>query len=252
MGADQNHDWQQLAASALEWWRDAGVDTLVGDDPFDWLAAEEALAVASAAQTPPHARAAAPTAPQEAAALPQALDAFLAWRTGQHAPESSWGVTLVSASGPIDADLMILVDCPERDEGDSLLRGAAGRLFDRMLAAIGRSRADVYLASVCAARPTAGRMPRDIEARLGEIARHHAGLAGPRRLLVLGDAASRAILAANVMEARGRLQVLNYKTGTSTEVVASFHPRMLLERPTLKAEAWKDLQMLSAGMGNTK
>lgn len=252
MGADQNHDWQQLAASALEWWRDAGVDVLVGDDPFDWLAAEEPLAVASPAPSTPQFRAPALAAASDAIELPQALDAFLAWRIGQAAPESSWGVTLVSASGPVDADLMVLVDCPERDEGDSLLGGAAGRLFDRMLAAIGRSRADVYLASVCAARPTAGRMPRDIEARLGEIARHHAGLAGPQRLLVLGDAASRAILAANVMEARGRLQVLNHKTGTSTEVVASFHPRMLLERPTLKAGAWKDLQMLSAGMGDKK
>lgn len=246
MGPDQNHDWRQLAASTLEWWRDAGVDVLVGDDPFDWLAAPEPVAVTSAAPA-----AAAPEA--DAAALPQALDAFLAWRIGQAAPEAGWGMTLVSASGPRDADLMILVDCPERDAGDSLLGGAAGRLFDRMLAAIGRSRADVHLASVCAARPIAGRMPRDMEARLGEIARHHAGLAGPRRLLVMGDAASRAILSTNVMEARGRLHVLNHKGGKTTEAVASFHPRMLLERPALKAEAWKDLQMLIAGMtGETK
>ena len=46
MGADQNIDWRQAAASTLEWWRDAGVDVLVGDEPFDWLVAEAPDAVA--------------------------------------------------------------------------------------------------------------------------------------------------------------------------------------------------------------
>jgi DNA polymerase len=239
MGADQTIDWHAAAASALEWWRDAGVDVLVGDDPFDWLAAEEPVAVASPADAAPA---------LSAAALPATIADFLTWRTGEAAPEAEWRVPLVTASGPADADLMILIDCPERDSADSLLGGAAGRLFDRMLAAIGRSRADVHLASVCAARPIAGRMPRDMEARLGEIARQHASLAAPRRLLVMGDAASRAVLSANVMEKRGRLHVLNHNGGKTTEVVASFHPRMLLERPALKAEAWKDLQLLTAGI----
>lgn len=241
MGADQNTDWRMAAASTLEWWRDAGVDVLVGDDPFDWLGAEEPVAVAALAT---------PIAPPPAAgpALPATVAELLAWRIGTDAPESAWGVPMVAASGPVDADLMILIDCPERDAADSLLGGAAGRLFDRMLAAIGRSRADVHLASVCAARPVSGRMPRDLEAQLGEIARHHAGLSAPKRLLVMGDAASRAILSANVMEQRGRLHALNHKDGTSTQVVATFHPRMLLERPALKAEAWKDLQLLTAGM----
>jgi hypothetical protein len=39
MGADQNIDWRMTAASALEWWRDAGVDALVDEDPRDWTAA---------------------------------------------------------------------------------------------------------------------------------------------------------------------------------------------------------------------
>jgi DNA polymerase len=245
MGADQTIDWRQSAASALEWWRDAGVDVLVGDDPFDWLAAEEPLAVTSPETL---AAAAAPLA-APATALPATIAELLAWRIGTAAPEAAWGVPLVASSGPADADLMILIDCPERDSGDSLLGGAAGRLFDRMLAAIGRSRADVHLASVCAARPVSGRMPRDMEERLGEIARHHTGVAAPKRLLVMGDAASRAILSMNVMEARGRLHGLNHNGGKTTQAMASFHPRMLLERPMLKAEAWKDLQLL---IGNSK
>lgn len=245
MGADQNTNWRLAAASVLEWWQDAGVDMLVGDDPFDWLGGEEPVALAS---SPPAQPRGAPLDPPVTATLPATLEELLAWRIGTAAPEAGWGVPLVTASGPTTADLMILIDCPERDSTDSLLGGMAGRLFDRMLAAIGRSRDDVHLASVCAARPAAGRMPRDLEQRLGEIARHHVALVRPKRLLVMGDAASRAILSANVMEARGRLHALNHRVSQTTEVVASFHPRMLLERPALKADAWRDLQLLKRGL----
>ena len=49
MGADQYHRWDELAASALEWWADAGVDVLVNDDARDWLARPAPVAVASPA-----------------------------------------------------------------------------------------------------------------------------------------------------------------------------------------------------------
>ena len=46
---------------------------------------------------------------------------------------------------------------------------------------------------------------------------------------------------------RGRLHGFNHRSG-QTGVVASFHPRLLLDRPALKAEAWKDLQLLMGEM----
>jgi DNA polymerase len=180
--------------------------------------------------------------------LPEDRDAFLAWRSGAEAPDASWGGTAFAATGPADAELVVLVDCPERDDRETLLDGEAGRLLDAMLRAIGHTRADTQVTSVCLRRPTTGRVPRDVEARLGEVARHHVALSGAKRLLVLGDAASRAILGMNAAQARGRWHVLNHKNGTVTHVVASHHPRLLLDRWTLKAEAWKDLSMLEKGM----
>jgi uracil-DNA glycosylase family 4 len=230
MGADQHIDWTRAAASALDWWQAAGVDVLVEDEAFGWLS--------------PAAAASPSATPLAAGALPDTVAAFAAWRHGPDAPEATWGAPLIPGSGPIDADLMILVDCPERDDRDCLLGGAAGRLFDRMLAAIGRSRADVRLAAVCAARPVAGRMPRETEARLAELARHHVALVAPERLLVLGNAASRALLSTELTKARGSLRALNHRNGKSTSVAVSFHPRFLLEKPACKADAWEDLQML--------
>lgn len=62
MGADQNIEWRQAAASAMEWWRDAGVDVLVGDEPFDWLTPEPAELVAPLAPLSPALASLAPAA----------------------------------------------------------------------------------------------------------------------------------------------------------------------------------------------
>jgi DNA polymerase len=175
--------------------------------------------------------------------MPALFADFLNWRAGPAVPEASWGGVAFAATGPETAELMVLVDCPERDDGETLLSGPAGRLFDRMLAAIGLTRDAIHFTSVCAKRPTAGRVHQEVEAQLAAIAQHHVGLVHPKRLLVLGNAASRAILGTDLSNARGRLHAFNHKTG-KTGTVVSYHPRFLLEKPAMKAEAWRDLQML--------
>ena len=231
MGAYQKID--PGFASALEWWADAGVDVLVEDEIRDWFAAPPAKVAAAVAVEP------------GAGALPPTIEAFAAWRLGPDAPEAGWSGVSLAGSGPADAEVMVLVDCPEREDGDAgaLLSGAAGRLFDRMLAAIGLSRETVHLAAVCARRPAAGRVPREIEVRLGEVSRHLVELAAPKRLLLLGEATSRAVLQADRASLRGSLRPFNHKNGQAM-VVATHHPRLLIERPALKAESWRDLRLL--------
>ena len=250
MGADQNIDWQIAAASVLEWWRDAGVDTLADEAPRDWTAAPAPVV----RETKRHA-VAEPSAPV-AAPLPTAIDAYVAWRTGPEAPEAGWSGSPIFASGDPQSDIMIVTDVPDRDDTESgaVLSGAAGRLFDRMLAAIGRDRSSVYIVPMCTIRPVAGRIAPEIEQRLSQLIRHHVAIVEPKRLFVLGNAPSRALTGADVARSRGSLQLVNVEVGQSgstiaVEAVASFHPRLLLERPAEKARAWKDLQMLIAGLG---
>ena len=235
MGADQHHDWAVAAASALEWWRDAGVDVLVEDGPRDWLAT---AAQPRTAQPRP-----APDQPA-AAAMPITLDAFRTWRSGTDLPDAGWSGAAIAAEGPENAALMILADCPDRgDQGRLLSGGATGRLFDRMLLAIGVERSAVHIAAVCLRRPTAGKVPRDAAGRLGEIARHHVALVRPERLLLLGGGATEPVLGLNLVQARGRLHAVNHEAGT-VRVAATHHPRYLLDRPACKAESWKDLRLL--------
>jgi DNA polymerase len=240
MGADQNHDWRSIAASTLEWWRDAGVDCLVEENPRDWLAR---IPVADA--TPLVAREAVVEAPK----LPDTIEDFAAWRLGPAAPEAGWPGQALGTQGDLASGLMILVDMPDREDeaAGALLAGGVGRLFDRMLAAIGRDRQSVYLAALSVKRPPAGRVTDEVAQKLEALVRHQLALTKPKRVLAFGNAASRALTGMDVASARGSLRVVNHDRGT-TEVVASYHPRFLLERPAAKADAWKDLQMLIGGL----
>lgn len=244
MGADQHIDWHEQAASTLEWWRDAGVDVLVEDGVRDWFAAP-----------PPPASRVAVASPRTAAALavadtlPETLDAFIAWRVSDNAPEAKWNVDPIAFASVVDAPLMVLADLPEEsDTAESgVLTGPVGALLDRMLAAIGFARADVALATVAAARPLTGHVPPGSAGELFRLARHHVALARPRRLLLLGDAPRLAMLGDD--GERGGLRVLNHD-GIACPTVASFHPRFLLQHPRMKSEAWRHLQTLIGETGS--
>ena len=242
MGGEYGDQWRQSLASALEWWRDAGVETLAEDEPRDWLARPVAVpeAVAGPASEPVAATAA-PHVP-----LPDTLDAFIAWRMSDAAPEADWLTARIAPSGPADADLMILTEITEADDSDSMMSGAEGRLLDRMLAAIGRKRESAHLASLAWARPLTGQVPGDSEARLVELALHHIALVAPKKLLLLGQTANRVLGTTSGSAFGNGIHDINH-SGGNTEVVATYHPRFLMERSAAKAEAWKHLLLLSRG-----
>jgi DNA polymerase len=65
----------------------------------------------------------------------------------------------------------------------------------------------------------------------------------PQRLLLLGTAVSTALTGQELMAARAGLPDFN-QDGRTMATVATFHPRTLLARPILKAQAWQDLQAI--------
>ena len=87
---------------------------------------------------------------------------------------------------------------------------------------------------------------RTIHATLtnAELARDHVRLAKPRRLLLLGDAAAKVLTGQPLGSARGRVHRIE-----GVRAVATFHPRWLLQRPSDKALAWKDLLLLMSEEG---
>ncbi|MFD1950905.1 uracil-DNA glycosylase family protein [Sphingomonas arantia] len=239
------------ALGALRWWRDAGVDTLVDDEPRDWL--RPAAQLAPIAPTGPRESVeplfeTADVAPSAAPApatepLPATLEAYAAW-CADPATFPDLGPQRVCAAGDPASGIMILGDMPEPGDADAgtLMSGELGRLFDRILAAIGRDRASVYLAALCPARPAGGRIASATAAELVRAAHHHVALAAPKVLLLLGKEAMTAF-GLDWPGARGHLHEINH-IGGKTVAIATFHPRMLLQSPARKADLWADLRLL--------
>ncbi|WP_299327505.1 uracil-DNA glycosylase family protein [Parasphingopyxis sp.] len=228
----------------VSWWREAGVDTIVGDEPRSWLEEPKKPRVAPAAKN--EAPTVAPT--PNMADMPSELAAFRQWLLSSEALAAPISERL-DAIGDPTTGLMILVDMPEQGdrEAGGLLSGDTGLLFDRMLAAIGRDRASAYVVPLSPARIAGGAIDENALETLGSIARHHVALAGPERLLTMSDAPSRVFCGAGLDESRGTQHIFNHDGGT-VSVTATFHPRFLLQQPRFKAQSWKDLQMLIEGI----
>lgn len=230
--------------SLMGWWREAGVDTIVADQPASWLESAKpgvGKSVAKAGRT-------ADAAPAPAEEMPQELPAFRQWllKTGMIDAQRSGRL---DAIGDPASGLMVLLDMPEPEDMSrgALASGESGKLLDRMLGAIGRDRQSAYIATLCPIPIPGGAIDDAMMPALEKIARHHVSLAAPRSLLLMGEAASRALCAANLAQARGSERIVNHDGGT-VSAIATFHPRFLLRQPAFKAESWKDLQLLLEGL----
>ena len=143
--------------------------------------------------------------------------------------------------GPENAAIMLLSDAPTSKTSwrASPIGGEAWELAKRMLAAIRIPVDQAYSASLsCLHLPGTRMSPADREA-CAEIARKHIKLARPKRLLLLGDGPAQALLGKPLPQARGHVHKIE-----GVRTVATFHPRALINQPSNKSLAWKDLLLL--------
>jgi uracil-DNA glycosylase len=222
-------------ASTLRWWEDAGVSVLIDDQSEPWL---------TRGHTAPKAIEIAPPQP---VTLPATLSDLITWM--MEAPEFDFAGPphrRLAPFGSAGAPIMILTDMPELGDVDAhmLFSGETGELLDRMLGALSLDRSQIYCAPLCPGRTPSGRIDDAMILRLQEIARHHIALAAPKRLWLLGQTTSRAILGLDDVAAAPRFHIINH-IGGNVEAIASWHPRLLLQNPRRKAGVWADMQLLA-------
>ena len=103
---------------------------------------------------------------------------------------------VVFGSGDPGADLMFVGEAPgfHEDKQGVPFVGAAGKLLDQLLAGIGLTRPDVYVANVLKCRPPGNRdpMPEDIEACEAHLWRQ-IELIQPRVVATLGNFATKLL-----------------------------------------------------------
>ena len=223
------------ARSALAWWLDAGVDVAIQEEPRDWLkppVARPAAMVAEAPSAPPN------IAPPSHDTLAE-LQKWLA--SSAQLPLASGTARRIMPQGPENAAVMLLTEAPTLEDfaAGQPVGGESWELAKRMLAAIKIPAEQAYSASLsCMHVPGARMSPADREA-CAEIARRHIKLAKPKRLLLLGDGPAQALLGKPLPQARGHVHKVE-----GVRTVVTFHPRQLINQPSNKSLAWKDLLLL--------
>lgn len=222
------------ARSALAWWLEAGVDVAVQDEPRNRLKPTPKAKPAPAADPLPP--------PNIAPPSHETLAELQSWlSSSMQLPLASPSSKRVMPHGAEDAEVMLLTDSPALEDltAGQPIGGEAWELAKRMLAAIKIAPERAYAATLnCIHSPGGKLSPADREA-CAEIARKHIKLAKPKRLLLFGEGPSQALLGKPLPQARGHIHKVE-----GVRAVVTFHPRQLINQPSNKALAWKDLLLL--------
>jgi DNA polymerase len=153
---------------------------------------------------------------------------------------------IVFGNGSETAPLMFVGEAPGADEdriGDPFV-GRAGELLDKMIEAMGWTRASVYVANTIKCRPPGNRNPEpDETAACQPFLFKQIEAIAPRVIVTLGRPAANLLLGndAPISALRGRFHEFR-----GVRLMPTFHPAYLLREPSKKREAWNDLKLVMA------
>lgn len=164
-------------------------------------------------------------------------------------PLASGRTQSVFARGNPQARLAFVGEGPGYNEDQQGIPfvGQAGQLLDKMIAAMGFARDDVYVCNVVKCRPPKNRTPQPEEALackpflVGQL-RH----VQPEVIVALGKCAAEHLgcLEAGTSGWRGRWT--HYE---GIPIMATYHPAFLLRNAAMKRPVWEDLQAVMARLG---
>lgn len=125
--------------------------------------------------------------------------------------------------------------------------GAAGQLLDKIIAAMGLQREDVYILNVVKCRPPGNRTPTEEEANhCRPFFTRQLEILQPEFICCLGACAAKTLLQTTQSVGRLRGQFHAYE---KSRVVVTYHPAYLLRRPEEKGKTWSDMKMIMHEMG---
>ena len=153
-------------------------------------------------------------------------------------------MSVVFGEGDSQADLLVVGEAPgyEEDMSGRPFVGPAGKLLDKMLAAIGFRRDEVFICNVLKCRPPGNRDPlADEVAACRPYLRKQVELIGPRVICAFGRHAAQTLLATDQSLTRLRGATHEFM---GVPVVVTYHPAALLRNQNWKRPAWEDLQAL--------
>jgi len=265
---------ERPARDLIDFYLEAGVDALLGEQPVDRFAAAESAAPPPRAPQPatrppdfdikgrtgpplaPPAPEEAAMAAREAAKSAKTLDDLRAiLEKFDGCALKATATQLVFADGSPKSRVMFVGEAPGRDEDIEGLPfvGRSGKLLDRMLAAIGLDRTKVYIANIVPWRPPGNRTPTPQESAIClPFIKRQIELADPDILVCLGGPSAQTLLGIKdgITKTRGRWY--KYYTGKrEIRAMPTFHPAFLLRSPLQKRFAWRDFLAIKKALDQT-
>jgi DNA polymerase len=151
--------------------------------------------------------------------------------------------------GPLDAEICFIGEAPGADEdrqGEPFV-GAAGQLLNRIIAACGMRREDVYICNILRCRPPGNRTPLPDEvANCREYLDQTLELVRPKYVCCLGACAAQNLLGTTLSVGKLRSRFFDYH---GVPVMVTYHPAYLLRNEAAKKDVWEDMKRLLARMG---
>jgi uracil-DNA glycosylase family 4 len=136
----------------------------------------------------------------------------------------------------------------EEDAQGEPFVGAAGQLLDKMIAAMGLGRDEVYICNIVKCRPPNNRRPEPPEiAACSGYLRAQLEFLDPEVIIALGGTAVSGLLGLTegITRLRGTFRLYQGRI----PVMPTFHPAYLLRNPGAKREVWADLKAVLAHLG---
>lgn len=201
---------------------------------------------------------------QKTAALAELADTI---KNCSRCPLGSTRINAVPGEGNVDAELMFIGEGPgfDEDRQGRPFVGRAGQLLDKMIAAMGLTREQVFIANIAKCHPMTDPLHpekhgNDRAPNAGEIAccrkylEQQIAVICPKYIVALGGVSAKALIsdAKSLGALRGRfynLSLDSIKLPRPVKILATFHPAALLRNPSWKKDAWIDLQMVMAELG---
>lgn len=188
-------------------------------------------------------------------------------RNCSRCPLGSTRINAVPGEGNIDTDVMFVGEGPgfDEDRQGRPFVGRAGKLLDRMIAAMGLTREKVFIANIAKCHPMTDPLHpekhgNDRAPNAQEIAccrkyiEQQIAIICPKYVIALGGVAAKSLIsdAKSLSALRGRfynLHLDSVELPRPVQIIATFHPAALLRNPGWKKDAWNDLQLVMDALG---
>ena len=252
---EENDTLEDLIVRAIEAQIDMGFNEIILDSPLEQIVSatereHRSMTIARPAETPVSTNADNLFVGEKAITQEPEFESVDAHNKAicecQKCPLGRTRTKFVYGVGNPNADVVFIGEAPGADEdrlGEPFV-GRAGKLLDKILAAIMFERNQVYIANILKCRPPNNRDPQpgEMEACFPYL-KEQIRLIKPKLICALGRISGQALL--NTTTPLGKLRG-RWHEYEGVPLMVTYHPAALLRFPQYKRPTWEDMQMLRA------